>query len=513
MVCITTSIEVQCPNSACNFIAYSPSQCAKTTIHDGDSYERMMDYAMNVLYVIGCNNLIEEVRLSMEASNTMEYYETWKEALADATIVLDCERLPKIDASYDMAWQQKGSGHQYNSASGHGSLFGSLTRRIIGLVVKSKKCTKCTAARKKDTLLPFGEHPGQCWKNHTGTSGSMEPAGCVELVAEMFDKYSVIIKRLCCNDDSSIRADCSWSNADFMKNNNTEEVPLVPKRVGKFKGQLQPRPDKGKLPGHVPEPLFVANPNHRHKRLTGVLIGLDKEKVHIRQTMTRMDPTRIGKNFAYMARTLKDRPCEAFVDAAKAVLEHHFDNHQYCGDWCKRKHETQAQRERVVKYYRNSQNDAKLYAILHEKILRFITANKLIEMAHGMDTNVNEAFNQICTWFSPKDKVFAGSGRLDNSLNSLGYNEFFTGLLMKLGITMTDNVAHYLHVKENTRVKRLAKIKDKASKVAQTQSKRDKLQEDSRTAKKEFLKRTLSYKPGMNMDDPFGEVPKDGNDE
>jgi hypothetical protein len=367
--------------------------------------------------------------------------------------------------------------------------------------------------------LPFGEHPGRCWKNHTGTSGSMEPAGCVELVTETFDKYSVVIKRLCCDDDSSIRADCSWSNADYMKNNNTEEVPLVPKRVGKFKGQLQPRPDKGKLPGHVPEPLFVADPNHRRKGLTGVLIGLDKEKVHIRQTMTRMDSTRIGKNFAYMARTLKERPCEEFVDAAKAVLEHHFDNHQYCGDWCKRKHETQAQRDRVVKYYRNKQNDAKLYAILHEKISRFITADKLIEMAHGMDTNVNEAFNQICTWFSPKNKVFAGSGSLNNRLcfavgiNSLGYNEFFTALLLKLGITMTDNVAHYLRVKENTRVKRLAKIKDKASKVARTQSKRDKLQEDSRSAKKEFLKRTGSYKPGMNMDDPFGEVPKDGNDE
>jgi hypothetical protein len=138
----------------------------------------MTDYTMNVLYVVGCiangnahteagrllglcglpndttmqsrsfamieerigpiirtlgdeillNNLIEEVRLLMVANETMNYFETWKSALADDTIVLDRNMLPKIDASYDMAWQQKGSGHEYNSSSGHGSLFGNLSR-------------------------------------------------------------------------------------------------------------------------------------------------------------------------------------------------------------------------------------------------------------------------------------------------------------------------------------------------------------------------------------------------
>jgi hypothetical protein len=108
---------------------------------------------------------------------------------------------------------------------------------------------------RKKNPLGFGEHDGHCWKNHNGASGAMEPAGCVELVTKRYDKYHVvIIKRLCCDDDTSIRADCPWSNADYMKNNNTDELPQVPKKVGKFKGQLQPHPDKGKLPGHVPEP-------------------------------------------------------------------------------------------------------------------------------------------------------------------------------------------------------------------------------------------------------------------
>ena len=190
---------------------------------------------------------------------------------------------------------------------------------------------KCIAARKKTPGLAYGDHNDRCWKNHNGTSGSMESAGCLQLVVETFDKHHAIIRRLCCDDDSSIRADCQWSNADYLTNNNTDVLPQVPKRVGKFKGKLQPQPDKGKLPAHVPEPLFVAEPNHHRKGLTGELIKLDKDKVHIKHTMTRMDSAQIGKNFAYMARTLKARPCEEFANAAKAVLEHHFDNHEYCG--------------------------------------------------------------------------------------------------------------------------------------------------------------------------------------
>jgi hypothetical protein len=65
-------------------------------------------------------------------------------------------------------------------------------------------------------------------------------------------------------------------------------------------------------------------------------------------------------------------------------------------------------------------------------------------MAHGLDTNMNEAFNNICTWFAPKDKVFAGAYTLHNriafavSIDSLGVLEYFVRLYRKLGITMTE---------------------------------------------------------------------------
>jgi hypothetical protein len=68
--------------------------------------------------------------------------------------------------------------------------------------------------------------------------------------------------------------------------------------------------------------------------------------------------------------------------------------------------------------------------------------------------------SNICTWFAPKNKVFAGSFSLHNriglamGINSIGVLEYFKRLCRKLGITMTDNVVHYLTIKEANRVKK-----------------------------------------------------------
>jgi hypothetical protein len=432
-LCLATHIGIECTNEECGFLLH-PVAPVGTTMHvaRGDNFERSTDYAINVLYVLGfismgdgcteaarllgliglpndttmksrsftiiedrvgpilrqlCNelileNLIEEARLSMAETHDEHDFKVWKSSLTDKTVKLSMAKMPKIDGSYDMAWQQKGSGNQYNSVSGHGTLMGRRTRKVIGLVIKSKVCHTCTSWEKKNPGVDVLEH--ECWKNHDGSSGSMESAAILQIVVDCFEKYQAIVKLLCSDDDTSICADCQWSNADYLKNNNTDTLPLVPKRVGKKKGELQIRPDKGKLPGHVPEPLFVADPNHRRKTLTGEFIKLDMMKKDLKFTMTRMDSMRLGKNFGYMARSLKGMPQAEWMTAANAVLEHHFDVHDHCGAWCPRKGETIEQRNASKKYYRCKKKDAKLYQQLQEKITRFITIDKLEEMAHDI---------------------------------------------------------------------------------------------------------------------------------
>jgi hypothetical protein len=563
-VCIATNIELICNNKECSYTC-DLERPGSTTIHVDDnfsgSYERMSDYAVNVLYVLGfisvgdgsteagrllgllglpndttmmnrsfgiieqrigkfvrdlCDEIIasnvdEEARLSMNEFD----YNVWKmwAANADGTLsAMPVERLPHIDASYDMAWQQRSSGHQYNSQSGHGSLFGRCTRKLIGLVIKSKLCSFCASFKKKNPEAKDNEVPYHvCWKNHEGSSGSMESSGAVQVLVDAFEKRRVVIKRLCCDDDSSIHADCQWSNADYLKNNNTDILPKVPIGKGKNKGKLQDRPDKGKLPSHVPEPMFVADPNHRRKGLSGDLIKLDMSKVDDRFTMTRMDTTRLAKNFGYMARTLKDKNPEEYCQSANACLEHHFDNHEFCGLWCKRKLESDVQKKSSVKYYRCKQKDAKLYGVLKEKMSRFCSHERLSEMAHTLDTNMNEAFNNICTWFAPKNKVFAGTGSLHNriafavGINSLGVEAFFMRLFKALGIPLSPNILYYLQLKEKNRAKRLTKVKTAEAKKNKNKRKYDNMARDVKIAKMELHKRQGTYRRGMNLDDPDDE--------
>ena len=55
-----------------------------------------------------------------------------------------------------MGWQKKGTGHNYDSNSGHAYLIGCRTGKVVGMLVYSKKCTKCDNSTKYD--LPDEDH-------------------------------------------------------------------------------------------------------------------------------------------------------------------------------------------------------------------------------------------------------------------------------------------------------------------------------------------------------------------
>lgn len=139
--------------------------------------------------------------------------------------------------------------------------------------------------------------------------------------------------------------------------------------------------------------------------MIGELFALAKSRVELKMTMTRMGATRIGKNFGHMARSLKDAKPEDYVKKGMAVLEHCFDDHKCCGEWCSRQHESVAQRQATKKYCRSKTKDAELYSLLQGILSNYITFEQLSNVAHGMDTNCCEAFNNFMTWFAPKNKV------------------------------------------------------------------------------------------------------------
>jgi hypothetical protein len=148
--------------------------------------------------------------------------------------------------------------------------------------------------------------------------------------------------------------------------------------------------------------------------------------------------------------------------------------------------------------------------MLHEKMSRFITLERLIEIAHEMDTQVNESFNNTVSWLAPKNKVYCGSHSLTNrvsltlGINLLGFDGYFKLLFKKMSIVMESNVLHFLQVKEKQRSKRLALIKTKEKKREGATQKYVTLKKDEEAAKLARTKRDEQYKSGIHMKDDDG---------
>jgi len=68
-----------------------------------------------------------------------------------------------------------------------------------------------------------------------------------------------------------------------MANLGLDEVP----HVINDNGDKVIRPDKGKLPKDIPQPAFVANPNHRKKTYASTLYQLEGYKKTNNLTMTK----------------------------------------------------------------------------------------------------------------------------------------------------------------------------------------------------------------------------------
>lgn len=292
-----------------------------------------------------------------------------------------------------------------------------------------------------------------------------------------------------------------------MKINNVDEPPQIVISKGINKGKLKDRPEGfGKLPGRIQvEPKFVSDPNHQKKILTGELRQLAMKNVAERYTMTKMDAIRIGKNFGYMSRALRDLPKDKHLGAGKAVLDHHFDCHDHCGDWCRRKHQTDDQKEKSAHFYRCKTQDAKLYKKLQDILERFVSAKGLEDVSHGMHTQANEAFNITITWYAPKNKVLCSRGSLASRLaiavgvTSLGLLEYFCRLFSALGIAMTPDVLYFLELKDSSRAKRIHNLKKKAVKKKRIKRKIELLRAETILAGKERSKHEGTYKSGQNI--------------
>jgi hypothetical protein len=141
-------------------------------------------------------------------------------------MVYSTSKYPAISVSYDMVWQQRRSGKRYASPSGHAFFVGGQSRKAIYLDVKSKVCNFCATWKKKfDETTPVGYHV--CVRNHDGSSSSMEANTALTMIIDLFESKHVVVANICIDYDASTPAMLKWSNADYMKNHNVTEIPMI----------------------------------------------------------------------------------------------------------------------------------------------------------------------------------------------------------------------------------------------------------------------------------------------
>ena len=165
-----------------------------------------------------------------------------------------------------MGWNKRSSGHKYDSISGHGMIMGGMSKKIMNHRCISKCCSICDRHKKGETSeltndVATKPKDHECPKNHFGSSKSMETEAIYQMVKEAYYEQGFVIGTIISDDDSTMKANLRHSYKEKVEKGKLKKKDWPKTGKGKLKQ------DHGRLPLDVPEPGFLADFNHRVKRV------------------------------------------------------------------------------------------------------------------------------------------------------------------------------------------------------------------------------------------------------
>lgn len=111
--------------------------------------------------------------------------------------VKDC--IPILTVIADCCWSKRSYKTNYSALSGVAAIIGYKTGKVLYMDVKNKYCVICARAAIKN--IPPANH--ECFKNHTGSSSSMEQCVIVEGFKTSVARQNVIYGTLIADGDAS----------------------------------------------------------------------------------------------------------------------------------------------------------------------------------------------------------------------------------------------------------------------------------------------------------------------
>ena len=446
--------------------------------------------------------LDEEIRMTQEYKNQPKF--NW--------------RLHRINigltVAYDMGWTKRSSGNRYDSLSGHAFLVGCHSRKIIAAQITSKQCSLCSSAATKEEKPP--EH--ECPKNYIGSSKAMEADGALSLVKNL-DKETnskVYVESFVADDDSSIRA-----------------ILRHPSKRG-----------RGRLPKHIREPKWLADPSHRTKVVANAIFALVKKTGSI---CTNADALRVKKYFGYMLKQARFGTIQEIIEKCKCVIEHLFNNHQFCDErWCvpsqiakqtKREHLPKDTRARSSSspvetarsedlppspisldpadnrqehkrtpnsFYRFKETDNELYHQMMNAYSKYTTPERLVKSLHPFHTQLNESLNKVVSNYCPKDRTYATTMSFHNRISivigchNLGHSHFWKQVFNRLELSMTSDLLDNLSQRDQSKDRKRKYNAKREVKLKRIKVQNEKMQEMMKKQKLDEI-RGATYKSGVAL--------------
>jgi hypothetical protein len=359
----------------------------------------------------------------------------------DENLYIECQFNPKgedgrytLEVASDTRWDKRGSTRRYNSLSGCSVAFGLRAKLPIGIETMSSVCIKCTKGILHDADV--------CPKNYQGSSKGMEVTGAAAIVKRLFENvyHKCYVANLVTDDDSSVRNFLTHSYREQL------EAAIITEAEWPRYANGKKKPDNGLLPLLHAIIRFKADKGHRVRGYSHFLFAEAVKSIANGCGCTKVDAERMKRQLSWTLRLHCFGTYEEFQTAVLAVLEHHFNNHQYCGDWCQASKVAGAEEVSAAGLrFRCKERNKELYLVLKKHHEEFMEESKLRQLFHRYDTNTVEGFNKFLTKFLPKDRTYCQTienqarTMLAVSLQSIGYRQFYQRVFALTGMNLEED--------------------------------------------------------------------------